>query len=633
MLDRALFFGDPAISQAQISPNGRFITFLKPSQGAENIWLMTRAERFEDARPLTSEKRSIRSYRWSRDGRYVLYPQDAAGDENYHIVAASPGTFFDGGAAEVRDLTPGTGFQAQLIALPLSKPDELIIETNEREPTASDVYRLNISTGRRELVMKNTANILSWRVDSNGTLRAAERYDTQGNSEILRVTDGGFLPLTSCSSLEDCSIVSFHPDGRRAYFATNRGETDLQKLKLLDLQTGAETLLDEDPEHQTDVSDVLFSDLNDELLATVYEGDRRRIYPKTKQFSKDLEKLRKAVPDGDLSFVSHTADENTWVVSVVSDIDPGTVYVYERSTGTLERLYRLRPELPNDQMAKVTPVRISARDGVKLTGYLARPRGAGRGPVPAVLLVHGGPWVRDAWGFDATTQFLANRGYAVLRVNYRSSTGYGKSFITSGNRTWGTGTMQHDLTDSAKWLVEQGIADAAHVGIMGRSYGGYATLAGLAFTPDVYAAGVDVVGPSNIVTLMNSTPPQWAAERKRLTLRVGDPDVPADADRMRAQSPLFFAERIRAPLLVVHGQNDVRVKRAEADQIVAAMKKLNRPVQFLVAPDEGHFFAGRLNKLAMNTAIEQFLAKYLGGRVQTSVPPEVAERLEAITVH
>lgn len=633
MLDSALFFGDPAISQAQISPDGRFITFLKPSQGAQNIWFKARTERFEDAKPLTAEKRSIRRYQWSRDSRFVLYPQDAAGDENDHLVAASLGTSADGISAQVRDLTPGSGFESRILAAPVSRPDELIVELNDRDPTLRDVYRLTISTGHRELVMMNTANILDWHADSTGALRAAERYDEQGNTEILRVADGGLWPLTGCSSLEDCSIVGFHPDGRHAYFATNRGKTDLTRLTMLDLQTGAEEPLDEDPEHQADLNAAIISDLNGELMATVYEGDRLRTYPKTRQFAKDLETIRQAVPDGELTFGSHTADENAWVVSVVSDIDPGTVYLYERSTGSVDRLYRSRPGLPSDQMAKVTPVRIAARDGMKLTGYLARPRGAGKGPGPGVLLVHGGPWARDSWAFDATTQFLANRGYAVLRVNYRSSRGYGKRFIATGDRTWGTGTMQHDLTDSAKWLVEQGVAGPAHLGIMGRSYGGYATLAGLAFTPALYAAGVDVVGPSNIVTLMNSTPPSWAADRKRLTLKVGDPGVPADAERMKSQSPLFFADRIRAPLLVVHGQNDVRVKRSEADQIVAAMKKLNRPVQFLVAPDEGHNFAGHLNKLAMNTAIEHFLAKYLGGRVQTEVPPDVAERLEAITVH
>jgi dienelactone hydrolase len=277
-------------------------------------------------------------------------------------------------------------------------------------------------------------------------------------------------------------------------------------------------------------------------------------------------------------------------------------------------------------------VRITARDGVVVPAYLTLPRTGGIGPQPAVVFVHGGPWARDEWGYNSYAQFLANRGYAVLQPNFRGSTGYGKKFLNLGNGQWGTGTMQHDLTDVAAWLVKQGHAAPGKVAIMGGSYGGYATLAGLAFTPDVWAAGVDIVGPSSIVTLLNSIPPYWTPIRKMFAVRVGDVEKPADVERLQAQSPLHSAKQMKAPLLVIQGANDPRVKQAEADQIVMALRDLGRPIEYLVAPDEGHGFRGRENRLAMLASIERFLAKHLGGRAQSTVPPEVEQRLAALTV-
>jgi dipeptidyl aminopeptidase/acylaminoacyl peptidase len=327
-----------------------------------------------------------------------------------------------------------------------------------------------------------------------------------------------------------------------------------------------------------------------------------------------------------------TKDEQTWVVSVSRDIDPGSVYIYDCKTDKAELLYRKRHDLPSEHLAEMKPARYKARDGLVIPAYLTLPKGIPAKNLPAVVFVHGGPWGRDTWGYDSMAQFLANRGYAVLMPNFRGSDGYGKQFLNAGNKQWGTGSMQHDITDGVKYLIQEGIADPKRIAISGGSYGGYATLAGLAFTPDLYAAGFDIVGPSNIITLLNSIPPYWTPIKKMFSVRVGDMDNPEELKMLNEQSPLNSAEKITAPLFVVQGANDPRVKQAEAAQIVAALYRLGREVEYMVAPDEGHGFAGKLNNLAMSTAMEQFFAKHLGGRVQKDVRKEIKEKLDSITV-
>jgi dipeptidyl aminopeptidase/acylaminoacyl peptidase len=327
-----------------------------------------------------------------------------------------------------------------------------------------------------------------------------------------------------------------------------------------------------------------------------------------------------------------TEDDRLVLVAVDSDVDPSSTYVYDRETGEAELLYRTRPEVPTEHMAGMRPVRYTARDGVEIPAYLTVPQGVEANDLAVVVMPHGGPWGRDVWGFDGFAQFLANRGYAVLMPNFRGSTGYGKEFLNLGNEQWGTGTMQHDISDGVQWLVEQGIADPEKVAIMGGSYGGYATLAGLAFTPELYAAGVDIVGPSNIITLLNSIPPYWKPMQKLFSVRVGDLSDPADVERMQAQSPLNSADAITAPLLVIQGANDPRVKQAESDQIVVALRDKGQPVEYLVAANEGHGFANEDNNLAMFAKIEEFLATHLGGRYQADMPPEIEQKLEELTV-
>jgi dipeptidyl aminopeptidase/acylaminoacyl peptidase len=633
LLDRELFFGDAAISRPALSPDGRFITFVKAYRGIANLYVKTRAEPFDAARPLTAATRPIAGYMWSRDARYVLVQLDRGGDENFHVFAVDPAAAPEPatGVPPARDLTPGAAVRAELIDTPRSEPDTLIVGLNERDPQVSDVYRVSISSGQKTLLIKNTQNVAGWSTDRLGHVRVAERTTATGDHEVLRVDGDTLTSIYTCSAEETCEVATLDKQGTHVYLVTNHGAHDLTRLTLVDLVTGAEAFVEEDPEHQVDFGSLLVSGLSGEVLGTVYRGDRERVYPRDPVYAKDLATLRKALPSGDLAFLSRTSDEAVALVGNGSDVDLGAVYVYERATENIELLYRSRPELPSAHLAPMKPVHLTARDGVSLTAYLTVPLGTPAGEKrPAVVLVHGGPWIRDLWGYDGEAQFLANRGYLVLQPNFRGSSGFGKKFLNLGNGQWGTGTMQHDLTDAARWLVEQGLADSKRIAIMGGSYGGYATLAGLAFTPDVYAAGVDIVGPSNLMTLLSSIPPYWAPMRKMFSLRVGD--LEADAERLTQQSPLFAAKNITAPLLVIQGANDPRVKRAEADQIVNAMASLSRPVEYVVAPDEGHGFHGRLNRLAMFVAIERFLGKHLGGRVQQDVSPESAERLAALQV-
>ena len=642
LIDREIFFEDPEISGGQISPDGTFISFKRPYKGVLNVWVKRREQPFDAARPITADiKRPVSDYFWSEDGKYVLYVQDKGGDENFRIYAVDPAAQPEAGTGvpAARDLTPFPDVRAMILAVPEPTPGWLVVGLNDRDPQMHDVYRLEIATGKRELVFKNEANIVGFDVDLTGKLRLGQRMTADGGMEILRI-DGqnGSSKLTSvytCSQEESCGAVRFHKDGKRVYLITNKGRTDLSQLVLFDPATREEMVVEGDPEKQVDFGGAEFSDVTEELVATTYEADRLRVYPHEEKFRQDYQLVRKALPDGDLYFGSSTEDERLRLVSVTSDLDPGATYLYDRSTGKVELLYRPRPKLPTQHLAPMRAVRYNARDGNVIPAYLTVPKGSGGTNLPAIILPHGGPWARDTWGYDSFAQFLANRGYAVLQPNFRGSTGYGKKFLNLGNKQWGTGYMQHDLTDGVSWLIEQGITKSkrdARVAIMGGSYGGFATLAGVTFTPEVYAAGVDIVGPSSIPTLLASIPPYWAPMKKLFSVRVGDPDDPTELAKLKAQSPLYSAKKIKAPLLVIQGANDPRVKQAESDQIVVALRDAGRPVEYLVAPDEGHGFRGQENRIAMFASIERFLAKHLGGRFQPTMPAPVAQKLAAITV-
>ena len=635
IIDREIFFGDPEIAGAQISPDGAFIAFIKPFQGTRNIWVKKTADPFTSAKPITADtKRPIPTYFWSRDSKYILFVQDKGGDENFNVYAVNPA---DAPASEqdvptARNLTDVKGIRAFIYAVPRSEPDAIYVGMNDRDAAWHDLYKVKISTGERTLMRKNTERITAYVFDLKDQLRLATRSAENGDTEVLRVDADKFTKIYSCSVFESCGPVRYHKDGERVYFQTNKGaDVDLVRLELLNPTTGKEEVVESDPMKRVDFGNASFSEVSDEMIATSYEDERVRIYWKDKNFEADYKNLQKQLPGKEINFGSSTKDEKLWIVYANADTDPGSTYLFDRTTKKLTLQYQSRDRLNRDYLASKKPVRYQSSDGLEIPAYLTLPKGVAAKNLPAVILPHGGPWARDSWGYDAFAQFLANRGYAVLQPNFRGSTGYGKKFLAAGNKQWGD-KMQDDLTWGVKYLIAQGIADPKKVGILGGSYGGYATLAGVAFTPDVYAAAVSIVGPSNLITLLESIPPYWEPIRKVFYERMGDPNTPEGKAQLLRQSPLTAAAKIKTPLLVVQGANDPRVNKRESDQIVIALRDRGFPVEYMVAPDEGHGFARPINNMAMFASAEKFLAKYLGGRYQESMTPEVSQRLNEINV-
>lgn len=636
LLDREVFFGDPEITSVQLSPDGQYVSFRRPHEGVMNLWVKGIDEPFEAARPVTAATdRPIPGYSWTHDSRYMLYIQDRGGDENYHVWAVDPAEAVGGVIPEPRNLTPVDGARALIYGVPRNRPDVILVGLNDRDPSYHDVYRVDIATGERELLIENTEQVAGFFFDEDAEARLALRQTPGGGTELLLVEDGRVgEQVYTCTYEESCGPVRAHPDGRRVYLSTNRGDdVDLSRLVLFDPATGEEELIEADPEGEVDYAGAVFSDVTGELVATYYIGDRLRIYPQNDRFARDLERLRAELPDGEVLPGSTTADERLMLVSVRRDVDPGSTYLYDRETGEVTFLSRSRPDFPVEHMAEMRPIRYTARDGLEIQAYLTLPQGVEPRNLPVVIHPHGGPWARDMWGYDAYAQFLANRGYAVLQPNFRGSAGFGKSFLNAGNREWGTGAMQHDITDGVRYLIDEGIADPDRVAIFGGSYGGYATLAGVTFTPDLYAAAIPYVAPSSLITLIESFPAYWRPLLEGSWYRrVGDPADPEDRADLIARSPLTHVDSIRTPLLVVHGANDPRVTQRESDQLVVALRDRGIDVEYIVAPDEGHGFAGRENRMALAVAMERFLAEHLGGRHQPDVPDALAERLDVVTV-
>ena len=634
LIDRELLFGDPEISAAQISPDGKSVAFLKPLNKTRNIWVKKTEEPFSAAKPITGETtRPIPSYFWTRDSRYILFVQDQAGDENYNVYAVNPAEPPAMGleVPPARNLTAAKGVKAVIYAVPRSDPDLIYIGLNDRDKAWHDLYKVRISTRERILVHKNLDRISNWVFDNNDHLRLAVRSPENGDREILRIGPEGFTSIFACNVFEACIPIRFHKDNQLLYMETNKGEVNFSQLVLFDPNTRKEEVVESDPLKRVDFDSALFSDLTDELIATVYVDDGPRIYWKNQAFEVDYHWLQDQLRGKKIKIGSKTRDEQLWIVSATADNEPGETYLFNRSEKKLILQYRLFGNLEREQLATTKAIRYPSSDGLEIPAYLTLPKGVPPKNLPIVVFPHGGPWSRDSWGFNPFWQLLANRGYSVLSPNFRGSTGYGKDFLNAGNKQWGE-KMQDDLTWGVKYLVAQGIADPKRVGIMGFSYGGYATLAGVAFTPEIYAAAVAYVGPSNLITLAESIPPYWEQIRRMFYVRMGDPSQPEGKAQLQRQSPVHSAFRIKTPLLIVHGANDPRVNRAESDQIVIALRDRGFPVEYLLAPDEGHGFTRPVNKMAAIASAEKFLAKYLGGRFQESMPSEVATRLKEITV-
>lgn len=630
IIDREVFFGNPEIVAAKLSPDGSKIGFIKPYENVRNIWVKDVDAPFESAIPITNDKRPISAYFWSRDGKFILYAQDKNGDENYNIYRVNMETLQDGEIPTSANLTPYKEITATIYRRSKLDPDVLFIGLNDRDKSWHDLYQLSISTGERNLIYQNEDFIDNFLFDLKDQLRIVSRPNAIGGRDILAFHKDKLDLIFSSGIEETIAPLRFHPKGNQLYCITNQGDRDKTELILFDLISREEKIIHADPLNEADLGHVDFADETEKLLYTIYESDRPRYYFFDKKTKRDFQYIQNQLVGKVISITSSTIKEDIWLICAYDEKDPGGTFLFDRKQKKLEFLYHPRPTLPIDILAPVRSIRYNSFDGLEIQAFLTEPTYETTSKA-AVVLVHGGPWARDSYGYHPYAQFLANRGYSVLQPNFRSSTGFGKKFLNAGNLEWGK-KMQDDITAATGYLVNHNLATSDKIGIMGGSYGGYATLAALTFTPDVFAAGVDIVGPSSLLTLLDAIPPYWEAARKMLYLRVGDPDTKEGKQMLIERSPLFHADQIKAPLMVIQGANDPRVKQVEADQIVAALRERGYPVEYLMAADEGHGFRDPMNNMAMIAAIERFFATYLGGRYQEEVPTDIQERLDEISI-
>ena len=634
LIDRELFFGNPALASPQVSPDGRWVAFLKERNGILNIHLVGWGEALDQARPVTDEKeRPPAGFTWTRDSRYLLVSQDSGGDENYRLRRLDLSAPADSatGLPTAAEVPLKKGVRAMVMALPKARPGEALLLVNERDEKFFDVEKLEIDTLKRTPVWENRAGCADLIADLDGQVRMASRMTADGGTELFRV-DGKKLsaPILKATWREGIGGFRFRPGNRTAYLETNVGEEhDLSYLAEIDPRTGQLQKLESDPLGRVDISRAAFSEATDELVGTVYLDDRKRNYWRDEGFEKDFQHLRAQFPGQEVGLADMSGDDRKWIVLITADTDPGTFYFFNRDDRSLVKFGETRPDLPKDRLSSMTPLRYPSSDGLEIPAYLTLPEHREGKNLPLLVMLHGGPWARDYWGYNPNAQFFANRGLAVLQPNFRQSTGFGKKFYAAGRHQWGE-KMQDDLTWGVRHLVEKGIADPRRVAIYGGSYGGYAALAGLAFTPEVYAAGASFVGPSNLFTLLNSIPPYWESVRRQFDYFVGNPSDPADQERLKRQSPLFSVDQMKAPLLVVQGANDPRVKKAESDQIVEAYRKKGQAVEYLVAADEGHGFARPDNRLAAMLVLERFLHRHVGSDLQKDAPGWMEAKAEVL---
>lgn len=617
LIPRTAIFGNPERAQARISPKGDMVSFLAPLDGYLNVFVVPFGEPLANARPVTRDtSRGIRKHFWAENGTHILYLQDAAGDENWRLHSVDVAT------GEDKDLTPYPGTQAMVVGVSRATPDWVLVSLNERDPKWPDIYNINIKTGQRALVQRNTERFSGFVPDRDNIIRLALRNLPDGTVEVHGfLLQGGWKKLFDIPFEDSLTTypIGFTGDGKRFLMFDSMGR-DKAALVSVDASTGDKTVIGEN--RRADVSDVWFDPRSFEAEAYASEYLKNEWTGIDDEARADIAFLNDTLT-GEPTVVSRSADDARWIVVEDGPTTPLKVHVYERTPQRkLTPLFDQRPALAGAPLQPMIPVEISSSDGQTLVSYLTLPPGSdanGDGvpetPVPLVINVHGGPWYRDSFGFRPEHQWLANRNYAVLSVNFRGSTGFGKAFINLGNKEWG-GAMQRDLTDAMNWAIQRRITTADKVAMYGASYGGYATLTGLTQTPEQYACGVSIVGPSNLRTLFEAIPPYWESSRNEFYLRVGDPTKPDGLALLQDRSPLTRAGAIRRPLLIAQGANDPRVKQAESEQIVAAMRARQLPVTYVLYPDEGHGFARPQNRISFYAIAEGFLQQCLGGRVE-----------------
>jgi dipeptidyl aminopeptidase/acylaminoacyl peptidase len=614
LIPRKVFFGNPDKASPQLSPNGESISYLAPFNGVLNVWVGP-ADDPASTKPVTNDTgRGIRIYFWAYTSKHIIYLQDRKGNEKWHIFSVDLNT------GQNKDLTPLEGVNAQIQEVSFKFKDEILVGLNDRNPQFHDIYKINIITGEKMLLQENE-EFMEFITDDDYNIRFAMHFTPDGENEILKPANNGNWELFTKIAMEDTLTtfpLGFDKNLKVLYMVDSR-DRDTAALVAINLGTNNQTVIAQDM--RADFGEALIHPIEKNIQAVSFTYERKRWQVLDTTVEKDLAYLG-TVSLGDIEVVSRTLDDKLWIVAYIIDRGPVRFYFFDREKNEVRFLFTNRKSLEDIPLAEMHPVIIKARDGLDLIGYLTLPLGtdfdrSGRPKKaqPILLYVHGGPWARDEWGYNPYHQWLANRGYAVLSVNFRGSTGFGKKFINAGNMEW-AGKMHDDLIDAAQWAVKKGIADSKRIAIMGGSYGGYATLVGLTFTPDQFACGVDIVGPSNLITLLNTIPPYWTPEIEIFKKRVGDHTTEEGLTFLSKRSPLIYANRIKKPLLIGQGANDPRVKQNESDQIVRAMQAKNIPVIYVLYPDEGHGFVRPENQMSFNAVTETFLSGYLGGRYE-----------------
>jgi dipeptidyl aminopeptidase/acylaminoacyl peptidase len=606
LIPREVLFGNPVKASPQISPDGRRMAYLAPVKNVLNVWVRTIGQ--EDDRAVTQDRdRGVRIYFWAHDNMHILYLQDVGGNENWRLYSVNLET------KQIRDLTPFDEVQVRIIDHNKHFPHELLIAMNNENPQVHDVYHLDLRSGELKQVAKNPGLFAEWLTDPQLKVRGGLAATPDGGFELMirnkENTDWEKLITWNSDDSLSSGPVGFSKDGRYLYLRDSRG-VNTGRLVKMEMPTGHVQVIAEDPEY--DVDEVVFHPDTYEIQMVSFTRTRTEWIVIDRGIQKDIGTIRK-LNDGDFHLLSRDHADQNWLIAFIVDNGPVRYYAYNRKTHKATFLFDSKPELNKYTLASMKPVSFTSRDGWTIHGYLTFPPGKNQKKLPLVLNVHGGPWARDTWGYDSEAQWFANRGYACLQVNFRGSTGYGKNFLNAAVKEWGA-KMHDDLVDAANWAVEQGIADPKRIAIYGGSYGGYAALVGATFTPDLFCCAVDIVGPSNLVTMIKNIPPYWFTLQAIEYKRVGNPDT--EEEFLKSRSPLFKVDQIKIPILIAHGANDPRVKQSEADQIVEAMKKKGIPYEYLLFPDEGHGFAKPENRIKFYAAAEKFLAKHLGGRYE-----------------
>jgi len=606
IIPRELLFGNPTRTMPRISPDGKRMAYVAPVNNVLNVWVGDIGS--DDYKPLTKDKeRGVRLYFWAEDNQHILYLQDMGGNENWRLYAVNLAT------GDTRDLTPFAEVQAQVVDQNKHFPNELLVALNKENPQLHDVYHLDLTTGELALVAQNPGNIAGWVTDAHFKVRGAWAAAPNGGFSLLvRETEQAEwqdLGNWDEDNTLNSNPLSFSKDGRYIYLIDSRNY-NAGRLVKMEIATGNIEVIAEDAHY--DVGDVMINPDSYEFEAVSFNRARTDWTVLSESVRADFEILEK-LHHGDMSIISRDTADKTWLVAFAADNGPVSYYTYDRQTKAATFMFVNRPEIIKYTLAEMQPFSFTARDGLTVHGYISFPPGVEKKSLPTVLDVHGGPWARDIWGLNPETQWFTNRGYVSLQVNFRGSTGYGKDFVNAGDKQWGA-NMHNDLLDAVNWAVAQGYVDPNKVAIYGGSYGGYAALVGATFTPDFFTCAIDIVGPSNLVTLIKSIPPYWSTQLAVMHKRVGNPDT--DEEFMKSRSPLYKVDQIKIPMLVAQGANDPRVKQAEAEQVVAAMKSKGIEYEYMLFPDEGHGFAKPENRMKFYATAEKFLAKHLGGRYE-----------------